>query len=518
MEVINNRALKLRLRNPARVTSVIPKSAVVGMKDGLCEVLVNWSLEEAQVLKNLGIKNVPSPIVAKYKWPGMYPPFSHQVQTAAFLTMNRRAFCFNEQGTGKTLSMIWAADYLLNLGLIKRVLVICPVSVMQAAWMNDLFCGVMHRSVSIAHHTDKVKRKKILSVATDFTIINFDGVAIVSKELIAANYDLIIIDEANAVKTATTDRWKHINKLVTPKTWLWMATGTPASQSPTDAYGLLKMMHPTTAPRSFTLFRDMVMTKVTNFKWVPKISAIETVNRLLQPAIRFTKEQCLDLPDIIYSVRDVPLSPAQHKLYEQLRKNQAALAAGQIITAVNAAAGLNKLLQVSSGAVYTDDHLTVELDITPRYNVLKEIIDNTNRKVLVFVPYINTINVLMEKLAKDGYTTDTIHGGIAATKRGAIIKRFETESDPTILVMQPAATAHGTTLVAAATTVWWGPIMSYEIYTQANARFHRQGQKFKCNVIKLQGSRAEILRYKALEVCADNNGSLLALYNDVLTM
>lgn len=518
MEVIENKALKLRLRNPKRVTEVIPKSKVIQTnEDGSSDVLVHWGIEEAQVLKNLRIKNVPSPIIAKYKWPGTREPFAHQKTTSAFLTLNRRAYVFNDPGTGKTLSMIWAADYLMKIGQIKRALVICPVSVMRAAWVADLFHGAMHRSVEVAHGT-REQRKAILKQGTDFTIINFDGIEIVQKELAECEFDLIIIDEANYVKTATTNRWKAINKLVRPDSWLWMATGTPASQSPLDAYGLVKMMHPTTAPRSFGLFRDMVMSKVTTFKWVPKRTAIETVNRLLQPAIRFTKDDCLDLPDIMYTTRDVPLTKQQMKLYEQLRKNMAAQAAGETISAVNAAVGLQKLLQVSSGSVYTDDKATVELDITARFNVLLEVINSTDNKVLVFIPYTNTLELLQEKLLAKKYSVGTIYGKVAANKRADIIKQFQEQPEPRVLLIQPQAASHGITLHAADTIVWWGPIMSYETYVQANARIHRAGQKNKCLVVRLQGSPVEEKRYKALDTCEDTNESLLDMFREVLTM
>tara|TARA_R110000772_G_scaffold123912_4_gene230329 strand:+ start:1802 stop:3358 length:1557 start_codon:yes stop_codon:yes gene_type:complete len=518
MEVIENKALKMRLRNPKRVTEVIPKSKIIGYNDdGTSDVMVHWGIEEAQVLKNLRIKNVPSPIIAKYKWPGTREPFAHQKQTAAFLTLNRRAYVFNDPGTGKTLSMIWAADYLMKIGQIKRVLVICPVSVMRAAWVSDLFHGAMHRSVDIAHGT-RDQRKAVLADGAEFVVINFDGIEIVHKELAACNFDLIIIDEANYVKTATTNRWKAINKLVRPYTWLWMATGTPASQSPLDAYGLVKMMHPATAPRSFGLFRDMVMSKITTFKWVPKRTAIDTVNRLLQPAIRFTKDDCLDLPDIMYTTRDVPLTKQQLKLYEQLRKNMAAQAAGETISAVNAAVGLQKLLQVSSGSVYTDDRATVELDITERFNVLLEVINSTDNKVLVFVAYTNTLELLQEKLLAKKYSVETIYGKVSANKRADIIKRFQEQPEPRVLLIQPQAASHGITLHAADTIVWWGPIMSYETYVQANARIHRAGQKNKCLVVRLQGSPVEQKRYKALDTCEDTNVSLLEMFREVLTM
>ena len=160
MQIIDNRGLLLKLRQPERITSVIPKSKIIADHGDYSEVLVNWGLEEAQVLKNLKLRDVPSPILAKYQWTGLHKPFDHQKDTASFLTLHRRAFCFNEQGTGKTASVIWAADYLMKLGLIKKVLVICPLSIMDSAWRADLFTFAIHRTVDVAHGS-RDKRKKI---------------------------------------------------------------------------------------------------------------------------------------------------------------------------------------------------------------------------------------------------------------------------------------------------------------------------------------------------------------------
>ena len=142
---------------------------------------MKWGLEEMQVLKNLGLKSAPSPILGKYDWPGMYKPFDHQRDTAAFLTLHRRAFCFNEAGCGKTGSVIWAADYLMKQKIIKRVLIICPLSIMDAAWRSDLFKFAMHRKVDIAHGA-REKRIAILNSDAEFVIINYDGIPIVEQE------------------------------------------------------------------------------------------------------------------------------------------------------------------------------------------------------------------------------------------------------------------------------------------------------------------------------------------------
>lgn len=510
MQIINNKALLLKLRHPQQVTTVIPKSRKVNTNN----VLVKWGVTESHTLKNLNI-NVPSPIKGQYTWPGQHKPFAHQKDTSAFLTMNRKAFCFNEQGTGKTASAIWASDFLLKQGAIKRVLVICPLSIMDSAWRGDLFSFAMHRRVDIAYGSPD-KRRKIIEGDAEYVIINYDGVAIVQDAIIDGNFDLIIVDEATHYKNAQTTRWKTLNKVLKPDTWLWMMTGTPAAQSPLDAYGLAKLINPNCVPRFFGSFRDMVMYKVTNFKWIPKESAIDTVFNALQPAIRYTKEDCLDLPDMVYTTREVEMTRQQQKYYKELRNRMVIQAAGEEITAVNAAVNMNKLLQIACGAIYTDKGDTLEFDIKHRYRVLREVIDESSQKVLVFVPFKHAISILAEKLTADGITNAVIQGDVKVGKRTEIFKAFQEQDDPRVLIIQPAAAAHGVTLTAANTVVWWGPTSSLETYAQANARVHRAGQTHKCTVVQLQGSLVEKHVYRLLDSKIDVHSQIIDLYNKLL--
>ena len=512
MKIIDNKALLLRVRNPQQITTVIPKSKV--LPDNT--VAVHWGLDEAQVLRNMQVKNIPSPILGRYDWPGQHAPFQHQKDTAAFLTMNRRAFCFNEQGTGKTGAVIWAADYLMKIGKVRRVLVICPLSIMDAAWRADLFKFAMHRSVDIAHGA-KEKRRAIINGPAEFVIINYDGVEIVSDDIDRGGFDLIVVDEASAYKNAQAKRWKTLYSLVKPDSWLWMMTGTPAAQSPMDAYGLAKLVNPSGVPRYFGSFRDLVMMKITNFKWIPKENATKTVHSVLQPAIRFTKEECLDLPEMTYTRRNVELTRQQQKYYDLLKKTMVMQAAGEEITAANAAVIMTKLLQISSGAVYSDNGEVLEFDITKRYSVLTEAIDESSQKVLVFVPFKHAITILSEQLNKDGYVTEVISGDVPVSKRTDIFHRFQTEPNGTrVLVIQPQSAAHGVTLTAANTVVWWGPVASLETYAQANARVHRNGQRHPSTVVQLAGSGVERHVYNLLDNKIDVHSKIVELYKDLL--
>ena len=511
MKIIDGKALLLKLRNPNRVTAVIPKSKAV--RDN--EVLVNWGIDEARTLKKLNI-DVPSPISSRYTWTGKYAPFAHQKKTSAFLTMNPKAFCFNEQGTGKTASVIWAADYLMKLGLIKRVLVICPLSIMKSAWQEDLFTFAMHRSCSVAHGSSDT-RKKIINAGADFVIINFDGVAVVEEEIKKGGFDLIVIDEANAYKNPTTNRWKILKRIVEKPEWLWMLTGTPAAQSPVDAFGLAKLVNPDKTPKFYGQFRDQVMYKISQFRWIPKSNAKDVVHKVLQPAIRFERDQCLDLPDVTYVERDAPLTAQQKKYYEKLKKQMVMEAGGESVTAINAATNLNKLLQISGGAVYSDTKEVVEFDVSNRINVVLEAIEESSHKVLIFVPFTHTIELLKVQLEKNDITCAVINGAVSLNKRSERIKRFQTEEDPRVLIIQPQAASHGLTLTAANTIIWYAPVTSVETYLQANARINRPGQKNAMTIVHIKGSEVENRLYSMLRSKIGNHSQIIDLYRQEIS-
>jgi SNF2 family DNA or RNA helicase len=517
VDIVNNVAVRFVCPSDIgnSITGYIKKSEVLSNKDGVADVIVHWGLDEMQRLARItppSIK-VPSPIERDYTWPGMFMPFAHQRDTSRFLTLNRRAFCFNEAGTGKTSAAIWAADYLMNQGVVKRVLVICPLSIMQAAWQADLFKTAMHRTCGIAHGTTS-KRKKIISGVYDFVIINYDGVNVVEKDIVNAKFDLIIVDEANAYKTTSTKRWRTLARILTPDTYLWMMTGTPASQSPEDAFGLAKLVNPTGVPKYASAWKDVVMRQITRYKWVPKPESRDTVFKALQPAIRYEKAQCLDLPEVTYQTRLVPLTPQAARYYRVLVKEMQIQAAGETISTVNAAAAVSRLLQLSGGAVYTDDGNVVEFDVAPRLSVLREVLDETAQKVLIFVPYRHTLSMVANHLNTHGITNEIISGDTTPNKRTSIFNSFQTTQHPKVLLIQPQAASHGVTLTAADTVVFWSPVMSVETYLQCIARIDRVGQKNKMTVIHLQGSEVERRMYTMLQNKVDMHEQLVDLYRE----
>jgi SNF2 family DNA or RNA helicase len=450
-------------------------------------------------------------ITTDYDWPGKFKPFAHQKQTSEFLTLNRRAFCFNEQGTGKTASVIWACDYLMNLGVVKRVLVICPLSIMKSAWQQDLFKFAIHRTCDIAYGEAK-QRRKLINQGAEFVIINFDGVEIVKEDILKGGFDLIVVDEASAYKNAQTTRWKTLREIAKTVKGMWMLTGTPAAQSPVDAFGLARLINPDNTPKYYGQFRDQVMAKVGAYRWIPKPQAQQIVHTVLQPAIRFEKDQCLDLPDVTFVERDAPLTPQQTKYYRLLKKQMIMSAGGEQVTSVNAATNINKLLQISGGAVYTDTREVIEFDVSNRLRAIQEVIEEASHKVLVFVPFTHTIELLSAYLTKAGITCDVINGQVPVNRRHQIIQDFQDTENTRVLVIQPQAASHGLTLTAANVIIWYSPVTSVETYLQANARINRPGQKNPMTIVHIKGSEVEAKLYKMLSSNIDNHTKIIDLY------
>lgn len=525
MDIVDDAAVQFTASNnfASEIKARVERSEIIKDHKHSKELLVCWDHGEMKTLASYldnflpsqNIPKIPSPMQRDYTWPGFYTPFAHQRDTAYFLSIRQRAFCFNEAGTGKTSAAVWASDYLMNQGIIKKVLIICPLSIMYSAWQADIMKTAIHRTCGVAHGSS-AKRKKILDENFDFTIINYDGTTVILEELQKAKFDLIIVDEANAYKGPNTKRWKTLAKLIEPTTWLWLMTGTPAAQSPVDAFGLAKLVSPARVPKFSTAWRDRVMVQVTKFKWVPKHIATDEVFRALQPAIRYTKKECLDLPEVVYQTRDVPLTPQVAKYYAALKKQLLIEAAGEQISAVNAAASLNKLLQISAGAVYTDKHDVVQFDIAPRLNALKEVLEETTNKVVVFVPFLHAIDIVGEFLTKEGVTNEVIKGSVSARDRSDIINRFQMSPDPRVLIIQPQSAAHGITLTAADTVVFWSPVMSVETYLQCIARIERVGQVNKMSVVHLRGSEVEKKIYDMLQGKVDSHQKLVDLYKQEL--
>jgi SNF2 family DNA or RNA helicase len=331
--------------------------------------------------------------------------------------------------------------------------------------------------------------------------------------------DIIISDEiAQAARNARTDRWEALNDIVNKqqqgKRWCWGMTGTPTPNAPTDAWAQCRLVNPTSVPVYFTRFKDMVMRQMNQFLWVPRPNATEVVFGVMQPAIRFSRAECVDLPPCLFQTRHVDLTKDQAKAYkEMLNRLKTDIDGGEVL-AVNEAVKTSKLVQIAAGGVYSTSGNEVFVDATPRLNVVDEIVSEAQGKVIVFVPFVSAVKLVSEYLRGKHHTVECIYGEVTKNERDRIFAGFQHGTHPRVIVAQPAAMSHGLTLTAANTIVWYAPIFSNDIYDQACARITRPGQTMAQLIVNIEGSPIERAMYERLRNKQRMQGILLTMVEE----
>lgn len=476
--------------------SLFPQ-AKTSVLQGKAFTAIPYTVEACQYLGNLGYK-VPSPIVSTYPFKSKYPkPMQHQVETASFLTLNRRAFNISGMGTAKTLSALWAADFLRREGLIRRVLVVSPLSTLQVVWGKEIFTNFPHLSYAILHGS-RDTRQELCKQPYDIYIVNHHGLDLV-KDHLPEDIDLIIIDEVAIYRTHTTNMWKTMKRYIKPEHWVWGLTGTPIPNCPTDAFGQMELIVPERFPgMSFTRCKMNMMHKVSMFKFIPRKGSEQQAYEMLQPSIRYELSQCIDMPETMYHERECELSPEQKHHYREIERECVTEINGVQVTAVNAAVLLGKLVQASCGVVYGSNGEVAKLDFGPRLSVLVEAIESCNEKVIVFIPLTAMLHAIYDKLSKK-WKCGVIDGSVSATKRTTIFNELQDGKEMKVLLANPTTMSHGINLTAATTTIWYCPIHSNEVYQQANARMRRPGQKKAMNIVHIYGTKVEQKIYTRLK-------------------
>jgi len=482
------------------------------MHNGEQHVAVPYHTEEVMVMRNLGF-SVPEPIKHYYDWPARFEPMEHQIETASFLTTHKRCLCLNAPGTGKSISSIWAADYLLTRGEAKKVLVVAPLSTLKPVWGSELKNHLPHRQFVLCVGTKKKRLQLLETPGVQYVIINHDGFTNLADEL--TGFDVVIYDEATALKSPSSRRFKIFQKWMnTHKPWLWLLTGTPISQTPADAWTLARLVESPNVQRSFTAFKDTVLKKITQFKWIPREDSLETCKKVLQPSIRFSLDECKDLPDTNFVGRKTELTTQQEKAFKDMQDKAVTVFKEGEVTAANTAVMLSKLLQICCGVVYSEEG-SIAIDAGVRYNTLTELLEEIGGKVIIFVPLKGTQLHLLEQLRNDKYSVELVNGDVKKKERDEIFHNFQHTDEPRILLAHPKVAAHGLTLTRAKDIIWYAPIYSLEQYEQANARIRRLSTEGKTSVWHIYATKFEAELYRRLRAKKNTLAEFLDLVRGI---
>ena len=295
-----------------------------------------------------------------------------------------------------------------------------------------------------------------------------------------------------AVYRNPTQRTKIAAKVAATKAVVWGMTGGPMPNYVTDIYNEIKVVTPHRMPMRFTHLRDELMYRITQFKWVNKQGAVEKAFNYFQPAVRYTLDDIMELPEaVVPPPVQTELGKEQRRVYDELRKYSVSLIRKGEVTAMNAGVLMGKLLQVSAGWLYDSKREAHELDGEARLDALADIVDAASNKVIVFVNYTHALLGVYDYLHDRGFAPHLVHGDTPLKERNEIFTTFQLTDHPGPLVAHPRCLSHGLTLTAADTIVWFGPPTSAEIYDQANARIRRVGQKHKQLFVHLSSTPIE---------------------------
>ena len=437
---------------------------------------------------------------------GNRKPYAHQLETIEFMLRNKRGYNFSGLGSGKTASSLWFSDILLEAEKIKKVLIICPLSIISSVWAQEIKEVIPNRSYSIVHGTKK-ERVAAIRKRAHFYLTNHDAVRTYADLFILAKFDVIIIDEVDAYKNPQSKRSKEMQRIADKAKAIYGLTGSPVGNSPMEAFGIAKAVNPVMLPTKYmTRWRQLTMYQLAPYIWEPNPHAASICHAALQPAVMFKTEECIDLPDISYIYKEFSMTAMQAKAHKEMRLQQIAEIKDGTIVASTAAVKFTKLLQIASGCVYDEEGNTIVLPMDNKIDEIRHVQEQVGQ-VIIFCQFVSVVKELEKQLK----SCKVIYGGVPRAKRATVLDEFK-RGKFDILVAQPRVAAHGLNLQFCHTIIFFGPILGNSYYRQSIGRIRRSGQREKQIIINFYSSKVEKKLYEMLEKKEVSSQEVLDLY------
>lgn len=408
-----------------------------------------------------------------------FTPHRYQEIALEKLYDTPRAGLFLDMGLGKTVIALTAIeDLIYNRFEIQKALVIAPLRVAEDTWSRESqkWDHLKHLRISKVLGTP-TQRRKALARDADIYIINRENVVWLTNELSSVgnawDFDMVVIDELSSFKSPKAQRFRALKKYITRSDRVVGLTGTPAPNGLIDLWSQIYLLDGgERLGKTVTGYRERYFlpdkrNQATIFSYKPKAEAErEIYERISDICVSMSAEDWLEMPERVDCVQHVRLSDPELKLYEKFEREQYLEFRRGSVTAATAAALTNKLLQFSNGAMYFDDGSYVTLS-DKKLDALAEIADTSQGKpILCFYSYRHDCERILKKFKGARKLKDA--GDIEAWNNGEI----------ELLLAHPASAGHGLNLQAGGSIiVWFGLTWSLELYSQANARLYRQGQK-----------------------------------------
>lgn len=414
-----------------------------------------------------------------------YRPRPHQKIAADFLAAHDRCALFLDMGLGKTVITLTHLCKLLDSFKVLKVLVIAPKRVAEDTWSRETMKWDHLRQLTISKILgDRETRLAALEANADLYIINRENVPWL-VETCGGNWDFdaVVIDELSSFKSAQAKRWRALKRVIRLSSYVVGLTGTPAPNGYMDLWPELFLIDGGAAlGKTLGAYRQEYFYPGAHkghvvYDWHLKGGAKKRIDQKIASfCLSMSKDDWLQLPPIIYNEVPVRMTETERRSYDQfVRDSVLPLFAGELSTVESmdsaivgstAATALGKMLQLANGACY-DDNGGVFVLHDHKLEALEDLVEAANgQPILVFYSYGHDIARLKRAFpsGKELKTSDDI----TAWNNGEI----------PILFCHPAAAGHGLNLQEGGhIIVWYGLPWSLELYQQANARLHRQGQE-----------------------------------------
>ena len=430
-------------------------------------------------------------------------PYSHQLKALEKSWAEDTYALFMEMGTGKSKVLVDNIAMLYDRGAIKGALVVAPKGVYKN-WDSIEF------PVHMPEHIEYTKvlweptstKKKQAELDTLFAdddklkilIMNVEAFS-TSKGLdfavsflnIFVGRALIGIDESTTIKNPTAKRTKNILYIADLAKYRRILTGSPVTKSPLDLYSQCDFLDPNhLGHQSYYSFRSRYAHMVDRNFGGRRVQIVGSYRRLGELttlldkfSYRVLKEECLDLPEKVFTKRLVELTKEQDKAYKQMKEMALAmLDDGKLMSTVNVMTQLMRLHQITCGHFKADDGTITHLK-NNRIDTLMELLDETDGKVIIWANYVEDIKSIVQSLKKAYGDASTVeyHGSVDPRVRQENIALFQEKKGPTRYFVGNAQTGgYGITLTAANTVIYYSNNYDLEKRLQSEDRAHRIGQ------------------------------------------
>jgi SNF2 family DNA or RNA helicase len=442
-------------------------------------------------------------------YPFQNKPYLHQAAYLQRFWEDQNVALLADMGTGKSFMLINNAAMLYDKGKINSLLIVAPKGVYRNWYKSEIPKHMpQHISYKMAcwspspRKAEKAEMDEMFNATEHLRILimnveafSTDKGSAHARTFLRVTDAFMAIDESTTIKTHSAKRTKSIIKVARDARYRRIATGSPVTKSPLDLYSQCEFLGPEClGTPSYYAFQAryaiLIERKLAThtFKQIVGYRRLDELQEKLNSfSFRVTKDECLDLPDKVYTRRDVELTAEQKKYYDQMKLMALALVDGNLMSTNNALTQIMRLHQICCGHVKLDDGQQIDIP-SNRITELMAVLEETNGKAIIWANYRRDIENIKLALQKEYGMTSvaTYYGDTDDEEREKAVEDFQnTSSDLRFFVGNPRTGGYGLTLTAAHTVIYYSNSFDLEVRLQSEDRAHRIGQTEKVTYVDL---------------------------------